>query len=157
MERLVDLRNTYVEHNLASHDEVIRAFDDVPEMLKVLSSLEIPMGIVTSKPQSTARRGLNICGLEAYFQFVIGYDDVENPKPHPEPVFKAMGLSGAAPSDCLFIGDAPHDIHAGHAADIATAGVLWGPFEETVLRDAKPTYIFSEVMEIAQWARHAIG
>ena len=100
---LTMLRQTYVDHNLATHDEVIRPFDGVPELLKTLHGQEVPMGIVTSKPQSTARRGLDVCNLTHFFQFVIGYDDVEHPKPHPEPVFKAMELSGAAPRETVFL------------------------------------------------------
>ena len=29
-------------------------------------------------------------GLMSYFDVLIGREDVENPKPHPEPIFKAL-------------------------------------------------------------------
>ncbi len=151
-EELVHLRETYKAHNLSNHDETISAFDGVLHMLKTLQELEVSMGIVTSKPQSTARRGLDVCNLSEYFKFVIGYDDVEHPKPHPEPVFKAMEMSQASPEVCLFVGDAPHDILSGRRAGIATAGVLWGPFERRILEEVHPTYIFEEVNEITGWA-----
>jgi len=149
--QLIHLRETYIEHNLSTHDETIRAFPGVPELLDTLTSLQVPMGIVTSKPQSTARRGLNVCGLAAHFQFVIGYDDVEHPKPHPEPVLRAVTLSNAHPKDCLFVGDAPHDILAGRRAGVDTAGVLWGPFSAKILNEANPAYLFEKVSDVIGW------
>ena len=140
---LTMLRQTYVDHNLATHDEVIRPFDGVPELLNTLRSAD-------GDRNQHSPPSLDVCTLTHVY--ANGYDDVEHPKPHPEPVFKAMELSGAEPKDCLFVGDAPHDILAGRRAGVATAGVLWGPFSAHVLKKAQPTHLFGSMQEISQWA-----
>ena len=94
--------------------------------LDALTHAGLELGIVTSKPHQVARRGLRITGLEEYFQFVIGFDDVVHPKPHPEPVNMALRLSGRGRDEAVFIGDSPHDLIAGRAAEVRTAAALTG-------------------------------
>ena len=148
-QELTDSRNTYLVHNRKHHDARTEAFPGVPEALKSLKDIDVRMGIVTSKPQATALRGLQLCKIDHFFEFVIGYDDVVHPKPHPEPVLKAASLLNADPTECLFVGDSPHDILSGRRAKSATAAALWGPFEETELRSAEPTYLLQHISEIA--------
>ncbi|MBV70483.1 MAG: pyrophosphatase PpaX [Myxococcales bacterium] len=141
-------RAVYHNHNLSNHDASIRAFDGVADIISTLQARQIRLGIVTSKPQSTARRGLRICGLEDAFEFVIGFDDVEHPKPHPEPVLKAVSLMDASPDACLFIGDSPHDILSGKRAGCLTAAALWGPFDVAELTLCEPTYLMNSMTDI---------
>ena len=141
-------RASYLDHNLSNHDASIKTFNGVSEIINLLHQSKIPMGIVTSKPQSTARRGLKICGLEDLFEFVIGYDDVTHPKPHPEPVLKAIGLMNAVPDSCLFVGDSPHDILSGKRANCLTGAALWGPFDTAELEACGPTYMLTSMADI---------
>ncbi len=131
---------TYLAHNRASHDELIRPFPDAEQTLARLAAGGVKLGIVTSKPQGTARRGLRVTGLEHYFPVVIGADDVRHTKPHPEPVFTALEALGMPVAGTLFVGDSPHDLHAGRAAGVATAAALWGPFPRDTLAHATPSH-----------------
>ena len=150
-EQVTTFRATYHEHNLATHDDVIKAYEGVSASVARLSAAGVRQAIVTSKPQSTARRGLRVCGLESHFDFVIGYDDVVHPKPHPEPVIKALCLADARPEDTVFVGDSPHDILSGRRAGVATVAAQWGPFEDEQLRLAEPTHLFSGISELTNW------
>jgi len=67
-------------------------------------------------------------------------DDVVNPKPHAEPVERAVTLLAANPSRTVFVGDSIHDMVSGRAAGVQTAAVLWGPFTRNQLEPAKPDY-----------------
>ena len=67
-------------------------------------------------------------------------DEVTHPKPHPEPVEKAVRLLGAEPATTLYVGDSIHDMRSGRAAGVRTAAVLWGPFGRGHLEDANPDY-----------------
>ena len=87
-----------------------------------------------------ALRGLDVAWLADVFDAVVGSDDVTQPKPHPEPVLKAIGLLGADPSGTVFIGDSRHDIECGRIAGVRTAAVLWGPFDRAHLEDLHPDY-----------------
>ena len=141
------LASAYKVHNLAHHDSTIRCFDGVPLMLEQCVDRGIQLGIVTSKPHELARRGLALCGIERPFQFVIGYDDVTHPKPHPEPVLMALGHLNLRAQDAVFVGDSPHDILSGRRAGVRTIAAGWGPFSEVDLRAAEPTAYFSSISE----------
>ena len=82
----------------------------------------------------------NQAGLDQAFEIVIGAGEVTHPKPHPEPVLKALELLDAAPERTVFIGDSRHDIECGAAAGVRTAAVLWGPFDRAHLADLEPDY-----------------
>jgi len=149
---LDEFRGAYKDHNLANHDDVIATFDGVGSALDALRTLGCPMGIVTSKPNDIARRGLRVCKIESFFDFVIGYDDVANPKPHPEPVLTAINYMKASAETCLFVGDSPHDILSGNEANCPTGAALWGPFQRDSLAAANPTYYFDHIHDIPAWA-----
>jgi pyrophosphatase PpaX len=87
-----------------------------------------------------ALKGLRLVGLEESFEAIVGSDEVANPKPHPEPVLKALALLDAAPDSAVYIGDSRHDMECGRAAGVRTAAVLWGPFDREHLADLTPDY-----------------
>ncbi|MCB9547567.1 MAG: HAD-IA family hydrolase [Myxococcales bacterium] len=138
---LVDeLVAAYLTHNRARHDAEIRPFPDALATLTTMAEAGLALGIVTSKPHETARRGLRIAGLEHLFAVVVGADDVRRPKPDPEPVHAALAALGATVEGALFVGDSPHDLHAGRAAGVDTAAALWGPFPREALAPATPSH-----------------
>jgi phosphoglycolate phosphatase len=55
-------------------------------------------------------------GLRARFDCVVSGDTVAERKPHPLPLLHAAMLAGAAPGECVYVGDAERDIQAAHAA-----------------------------------------
>jgi pyrophosphatase PpaX len=67
-------------------------------------------------------------------------DEVTNPKPHPEPVEKAVALLGADPATTVYVGDSIHDMHSGRAAGVMTAAALWGPFKRAHLESSAPDF-----------------
>lgn len=118
---------TYREHNLAHHDTMVREYPGVNAAVETLRG-RARLGIVTSKLHSGAQRGLAFLGMEDWFDIVIGADDVEQTKPHPEPVLTALARLGGDPATTVFVGDSPHDMASGRAAGVRTAAALWGPF-----------------------------
>ena len=137
MEQLVA---TYREFNLSHHDAMARAYPGVVEVLRQLRSRGIRFGLVTSKNQHGARLGLKLMGIEEEFEVVVGSDDVVDPKPHPEPVLKALERMRVGTGEAVYIGDSVHDMESGRAAGVRTAGVLWGPFTRPELERTKPDY-----------------
>ena len=131
---------TYREYNLAHHDALVRPYDGVVERVRALKAKGGQIGLVTSKMRHGALRGLAVAGLADVFDAVVGSDEVTHPKPHPEPVLKAIDLLGADPARTVFIGDSRHDLECGRAAGVRTAAVLWGPFDRQHLDDLEPDY-----------------
>ncbi len=146
---------TYREFNLANHDRMVRPYAGVVEQVRRLKSGGKTLGLVTSKMKSGAARGLRVAGLEDAFDVIVGADEVEHPKPHPEPVLKALERLGAAAAGAVFIGDSRHDLECGRAAGVLTAAALWGPFGRSDLEDLAPDYWLEVPEDLAQFTDDA--
>ena len=145
-----ELLRVYREYNHAIHDEMIRAFPDVPDGLAALRERGYSLGVVTAKMRWLAWHGLEITNLAPYFSCCIGADDCELHKPHPDPILMGCERLGLAPTECLYVGDSPYDIQAGNAAGCRTAAVLWGMFDEKELRNQAPTFVCSDFKELIE-------
>lgn len=148
VERGAELARVYREHNERTHDEAIRGFDGVPEMLAALREKGVPMSIVTSKRHALAERGMRCCGIDGFFDFLIGPDDHPDHKPNPGPVLEGCRRLGLDPSECLYVGDSPFDIQAGNGAGCATVAVSWGVFPVETLAKDNPTYTIDNPAEL---------
>jgi pyrophosphatase PpaX len=131
---------TYREYNLAHHDRMVTVYPGVVDSVEAIRAAGRQTGLVTSKNRQGALRGLTLARLERMMDVLVCADEVTNPKPHPEPVEKAVGLLGADPRTTVYVGDSIHDMVAGRAAGVRTAAVLWGPFGRGHLEDAMPDY-----------------
>ena len=131
---------TYRDFNLARHDEHVRPYPGVVDRIREIRVRGIRTGLVTSKNRHGALRGLGLCHPESLMDVLVCADDVVNPKPHPEPVERALSLLGAAADTTVYIGDSVHDMRSGRAAGVRTAAVLWGPFTRDELAPTEPDY-----------------
>lgn len=92
------------------------------------------LGIVTTKTGLYSRILMEHFELMHYFDVLIGREDVEYPKPHPEPVFKALQGLKCDKKDVWMIGDTSLDILAAQAAGINSIAVLSGYEDEKTLK-----------------------
>ena len=141
---------TYREYNLAHHDARVRAYPGAVEMVLRLRTAGCRLGLVTSKNRGGAKRGLARIGLADAMDVIVGADDVVKPKPHPEPVERALRELGMPPQSCLFVGDSQHDIHCGRAAGVWTAGATWGPFDREHLEAVLPDHYCETPADVLQ-------
>jgi pyrophosphatase PpaX len=135
---------TYREYNLEHHDRMVTVYPGVLDAVREIKALGLQTGLVTSKNRQGAIRGLTLVGLEALMDLLVCADEVTKPKPHPEPVLKAVSLLGADPATTVYVGDSVHDMNSGRAAGVLTAAALWGPFDRSQLQAAEPDYWLEE-------------
>jgi pyrophosphatase PpaX len=131
---------TYREYNLANHDRMVTVYPGVVAAVEAIRGAGLRTGLVTSKNRQGALRGLTLVKLERMMDVLVCADEVTRPKPHPEPVEKAIALLGADPETTVYVGDSIHDMHSGRAAGVRTAAALWGPFSRSHLEDATPDF-----------------
>ena len=131
---------TYRAYNLAHHDRMVTVYPGVVAAVEAIRAAGRRTGLVTSKNRQGALRGLTLVRLEAMMDVLVCADEVTNPKPHPEPVEKAVALLGADPATTVYVGDSIHDMVSGRAAGVRTAAALWGPFGREHLELASPDY-----------------
>jgi pyrophosphatase PpaX len=147
---------TYREYNLKHHDRMVTVYPGVVDVVRALKQDGIATGLVTSKNRSGALRGLTLAQLESLMDVLVCADEVENPKPHPEPVEKAVRLLGADPATTVYVGDSIHDMRSGRAAGVRTAAVLWGPFGREQLEGAQPDYWLQRPTDLLGLVRKSV-
>jgi pyrophosphatase PpaX len=152
-ERLEAMIATYREYNLKHHDRMVTVYPGVLEAVREIKATGLQTGLVTSKNRQGALRGLRLVGLEALMDVLVCADEVTNPKPHPEPVEKAVELLGADPATTVYVGDSVHDMRSGRAARVKTAAALWGPFGRAHLEGASPDYWLETPRELVSLVR----
>ena len=131
------LAQTYIDYNLEVHDEHVRPFAGVDTIVHELAQRGIPLALVTSKRRRGGEKGLHALGLHELFPVAIYGDEVERPKPDPQPVELALaGLGLPASPRIAFVGDAIHDVDAGRAAGVHTIAVSWGAGKRVELEGA---------------------
>jgi pyrophosphatase PpaX len=139
-EELARLIATYREYNLAHHDSLVSVYPGIMDAIRSIRDAGARTGLVTSKNRGGALRGLAIAGLTEMMDVLVCADEVKNPKPHPEPVEKAVRLLEGNEEETIYVGDSIHDMQSGRAAGVRTAAALWGPFSREHLIAASPDY-----------------
>ncbi len=149
-EERMAMLETYVAFQRSHHDDMVKPFPGALEVVDELRAREVRVGIVTSKGHRIARRTLEVCGLHERVEFVVCGDQVENGKPHPEPVLKALAALGISDMRhrVLFVGDSPHDLRAGRDAGTRTAAVGWGPLDRRVLHAESPDFFLDRMEDL---------
>lgn len=134
-----EMTRVYRAYNESIHDEYVRAYDGIPEALAELADRGIAMGLVTSKFHKLAWRGLEVCGISKYLTAMVAPDTFPVSKPDPAPVLHGCELLGLDPSEVVYVGDSPFDVHAGIGAGCRTIACTWGFFTQEQLEPEHPT------------------
>jgi len=101
-------------------------FAGMEDVLDGLVARRLNWGIVTNKPAAFTDRLVAELRLRHPPASVISGDTTPNRKPHPEPLWLACRQAGSEPAQCVYVGDAERDIHAGRAAGMHTLVALFG-------------------------------
>jgi pyrophosphatase PpaX len=141
---------TYRDYNLTHHDRMVTVYPGVVEAVATIRKAGVRTGLVTSKNRLGAIRGLTLAKLEKMMDVLVCADEVTNPKPHPEPVEKAVELLGGDPKKTIYVGDSIHDMQSGRAAGVLTAAALWGPFGRSHLVGAAPDYWLEQPADLTR-------
>jgi pyrophosphatase PpaX len=142
------LIQAYREFQIPNHDRLVRAYDGVVDTVLALRAQGHELGVVTSKSESLAFRGLACVGLARYMDTIVGCDSCTRHKPDPEPVRLALHRLACPPGDAVFVGDSVHDVLAGNAAGVRTMGALWGAFRRDDLAPGDPNHYVATISEV---------
>lgn len=124
---LESLRQRYLTlyaESLCINSSVFRSLRNLTHNL---DQYGIPWGIVTNKPAFLTEPLL--AQLELAPAVVISGDTLPRRKPDPAPLLAAAEAIDIAPTDCIYVGDAPRDIQAGQAAGMKTVAAAYGYIE----------------------------
>jgi len=143
-----ELITEYRRFNVEMHDEFVEEYETVYETIETLHEKGYKIGIVTTKARNVVEMGLSFSRLKQFFDVVITIDDVQNAKPHPEPIQLALEKLEATPEETIMVGDNYHDIEGGKNAGTKTAGVEWSLKGKEFLESYHPDYMLEKMSDI---------
>jgi len=121
-----DILETLLNHyqnNIAEHSVF---FSGMLDTLAAIEEQGLKWGVVTNKQKRFTNPLMDALELTGRAACIISGDTTANPKPHPEPMLEACKQAGVNPRQCVYIGDASHDIKAGKNAEMKTLAALYG-------------------------------
>jgi phosphoglycolate phosphatase len=143
-ERVDTLIQQYRTNYLSRGHKQTKPYPGVAEALAALGGRK---STATTKGSPTTRAVLDQFGLLQYFDHVQGTDGFPA-KPAPDVLLAALTALGAAPGDCLFVGDSPADMEAGRRAGVRTCAVRYGYGKTDELARWNPDYWVSDLREL---------
>ncbi len=124
-----------------------RAFDAVHDVLGSIAKAGMKKAAVTNRGKETVASSLRIADILHHFDAIVTADDVKNPKPHPEPILKALNMLGIRASKAVMVGDTDVDIIAGKEAGVLTIGVTYGIHGKDIEKN-NPDFLVHDIREI---------
>lgn len=129
---------TYLDYNLARHDDGVRNMAGVVDLIRRLRAGGLRLAVVTSKLRETAKRGLALCRLDGMFEHLVAKEDTPRHKPDCEPLLYALALMEIDAAETAYVGDSPLDVEAADGAGIRSVGALWRPTTEEAFGGREP-------------------
>lgn len=129
-------------------DIVPALFPHVKETLATLKDCGYILTIASSRSSASLNGFLRDMGIADCISFVLGADNVEKAKPHPEPVLRTLEQFGVDASAAVVVGDMPVDIQMGKAAGARTVAVTYGNASREALVEAGADIIIDDFSKL---------
>lgn len=114
----------------------MRPLAGAPDLLRATVRLGLNVVLATSAKDEELDLMLDALGARDAVSTVVSSGDVEQAKPHPEIVQKALAESGTDPDRAVMVGDTVWDVLAAQGAGVLCVGLLSGGISEEELRGA---------------------
>jgi len=144
-----DFVETYKEHYRKISTQMTTLIPHAKEAVELAYKFA-DLGIVTTKTGKYSQVLMEYFGVMDKFKVLIGREHVENPKPHAEPILKALEVFDRHDKDIWMIGDSELDLIAADAAGINSIAVLSGYASSDTLKKFT-NVIFNDVYEAVKW------
>lgn len=148
--RAADCLDSYRRHYPRVSIERTTACPGIPELLAELSQ-RVRLAVVTSKPAAFSTPLVEALGLARYFEAVHAPELDETLEPKEVTLGRALKRAGHIHGERAMIGDRHHDVDAGRAWGLRTAGVLWGFGSQAELEQAGAEFIAGSPPQLAGW------
>lgn len=132
------------------------AIDGASDVLSMLRSSGVKIGILTRGCERYARAALERTGMDMFVDVIEGRNSKTRPKPDPESYLKLAHALGVRPEETIFVGDHPMDAQCAANAGAPFVGVMTGDVPEQELLDAGSVAVFADVGQMLSWLRDRI-
>jgi 2-phosphoglycolate phosphatase len=117
-------------------------------LLTALNQRGKKIGLCSNKPRLFSQKLLEHLDVAAYFDVVLGPEDVPLPKPAPDMLLRAVQRLGLPSEQVLYVGDMLVDIQTARSAGVRVWAVATGSEERCVLEDARPDRLLGDLQEM---------
>lgn len=125
-ERCQEFHQLFVQRAEQVMSNMTVLYDSVPATVQTLRERGLKLGIVSTKYRRRITEVLTREGLLDGFDLVIGGEDVEHHKPHPQGLMRAMDQLECSPQSLVYVGDSVVDAELAQRAGVPLVVVLSG-------------------------------
>ncbi|MEW6108408.1 MAG: HAD-IA family hydrolase [Nitrospirota bacterium] len=129
-----DVLKRFMDYYSDHLTDFTKSYPGVRETLEELRNYK--KAIISNKREFLSRRLLEDLELSKYFDIILGSDSIDEKKPSPKPVLKALEILSLTPEEAVIVGDSDYDIIAGKAAGAITIAASYGFRDISLLGDA---------------------
>jgi HAD superfamily hydrolase (TIGR01549 family) len=124
------------------------AFHRVPELLRHCAGAGLRVVLCTSGEAADLEFFVKAIGGDEPIHAIVSSEDVEQSKPSPEIVQKAVESAGVPAERCVMIGDTIYDVQAAKGAAVRALGVACGGIGEAQLTAAGASAVYGNPSEL---------
>lgn len=129
-------------------------YESVLPSIVMLRESGLRLGIVSTKYRYRIEAILERENLLQFFEVVIGGEDVEQHKPDPEGMFKAIELLQCSPQSVVYVGDSVADAEVAKRAGVQFVLVLSGVTPREDFAGYKTIGVLENLSELPTLVRH---
>lgn len=126
-------------------------YETVPTMVEALRRRGLKLGIVSTKYRRRINEVLRREAVLDHFGVVIGGDDVEHYKPHPQGLFEAMKKLECSPESVVYVGDSKVDAELAKRAGVPLVVVLSGVTPKEHFDNYTPVGVLENISHLPQF------
>ena len=126
-------------------------YESVPPMIEALREGGLRLGIVSTKYRRRINEILERDALLDGFHVVIGGEDVEQHKPHPEGLLEAIEKLECSPASVVYVGDSVVDAELAKRAGVPLIVVLSGVTPRSHFDSYEPIAVLENLSELPRF------
>ena len=125
-------------------------FPEVMETLEELQRRGYLMSIASSRQSPSLHSFLEDMKIAHLFEYAVGGDNVEHPKPAPDAVLQILRHYNLSAEEAFVVGDMPFDINMATNAGVKSCGVTWGNADAAQLKESGANYIIDKMSQLLE-------
>ena len=150
-EKYILLRDTY--RRIFKENRKILVPGLFPEVMATLEELRrrgYLMSIASSRLSPSLHSFLEDMKIAHLFEYAVGGDNVEHPKPAPDAVLQILRHYNLSAEEAFVVGDMPFDINMATNAGVKSCGVTWGNADAAQLKESGANYIIDKLSQLLE-------
>lgn len=150
-EKYILLRDTYRRIFKENRKILVPGlFPEVMETLEELRRRGYLMSIASSRLSPSLQSFLEDMKIAHLFEYAVGGDKVEHPKPAPDAVLQILRHYNLSAEEAFVVGDMPFDINMATNAGVKSCGVTWGNADAAQLKESGANYVIDKMSQLLE-------